>query len=359
MSEVSAIVESASAPLPELPLASASKKGRRTRRFGVEQHSRPPLARMLRIHDLILQNAHPNCTSMATEFEVSCKTVMRDLDFMRDQMHLPIAYNALQRGFCYTKPVSAFPRMTMTEGEIVALLVAQKSLEQYKGTAFEKPLKSAFQKMTSNLEDEGFFSFQDLNAAISFRPVGYAIQELRVFDILSQAVLEQRTVEFDYFKLTGKKPERRRVEPYHLGCIDNQWYLIGNDLVRAGVRTFALTRLSRPKILKSTFQRPEKFSIGDMMASSFSAFETPKPVRVVVRLDPFAARLASERVWHKSQKIKPVPGGGAELTLEVGLAPDLENWILGWGNHAKVLEPHELCERIASIARSMALQYSV
>lgn len=197
--------------------------------------------------------------------------------------------------------------MTMSEGEIVALLVAQKSLEQYRGTVFEKPLKSAFQKMTSNLEEEGFFSFQDLNEAISFRPVGYAIQELRVFDILSQAVLEQRTVEFDYFKLNGKKVERRRVEPYHLGCIDNQWYLIGNDLVRAGIRTFALTRLSNPKFLKSTFQRPQDFSIGDMMASSFSAFETPKPSRVVVRLDAFAARLASERVWHKSQKLNRSP----------------------------------------------------
>ena len=352
-------MKTVSAPSPELPLTTVPKKGRRTRRFGLEPHSRPPLARMLRIHDLIGQNSHPNCTSMAVEFEVSCKTVMRDIEFMRDQMSLPISYSPLHRGFCYTKPVSAFPRMTMTEGEIVALLVAQKSLEQYKGTAFEKPLKSAFQKMSSNLEEEGFFSFQDLSSAISFRPVGYAIQELRVFDTLSQAVLERRTVEFDYFKLTGKKPERRRVEPYHLGCIDNQWYLIGNDLVRSGVRTFALTRLSRPKILKTTFQRPEKFSVSEMMASSFSAFETPKPTRVVVRLDPFAARLASERVWHKSQKIKSLPGGGAELTLEVGLAPDLENWILGWGNHAKVLEPHELCERIASIARSMALQYSV
>ena len=96
-----------------------------------------------------------------------------------------------------------------------------------------------------------------------------------------------------------------------------------------------------------------------MMGGSFSAFETPKPSRVVIRLDAFATRLAAERVWHKSQKIKPLAGGGSEMTLEVGLAPDLENWILGWGNHAKVLEPNALCERIASIARSMALQYTV
>lgn len=343
---------------PELPLVTVKKKrARHAPRPGAEQHSRPPLARMLRIHDLISGNSHPNCTSMAVEFEVSPKTVMRDVDFMRDQMHLPIEYSALERGFCYTRPVSAFPRVSISEGEIVALLVAQKSLEQYKGTVFEKPLQSAFKKMTANLEDEGMFSLQDLNDAISFRPVGYAIQELRVFDILSRAVLEQRTVEFDYFKLNGKKAERRRVESYHLGCIDNQWYLIGKDLVRDKLRTFALTRLSHPKLLKTLFQRPKDFSIGDMMASSFSAFETPKPTRVVVRLDPFAARLAAERVWHKSQRIKPLPGGAAQLTLEVGLAPDLENWILGWGLHAKVLEPRELCERIASIARSMALQY--
>jgi hypothetical protein len=154
-------------------------------------------------------------------------------------------------------------------------------------------------------------------------------------------------------------PERRRVEAYHLGCIDNQWYLIGHDLVRGQRRTFAITRLSAPKILKQKFQRPSDFSMESMMNGSFSAFETPKPSRVVIRLDAFATRLAAERVWHKSQKIKPLAGGGSEMTLEVGLAPDLENWILGWGNHAKVLEPNALCERIASIARSMALQYTV
>ena len=45
------------------------------------------------------------------------------------------------------------------------------------------------------------------------------------------------------------------------------------------------------------------------------------------------------------------------MTLDVGLAPDLENWILGWGSHAEVLEPRELRESIASTARAMALQY--
>jgi len=94
-----------------------------------------------------------------------------------------------------------------------------------------------------------------------------------------------------------------------------------------------------------------------MMKDSFMAFEPGKTQKVRIRLDDFAARLATERIWHKSQKLKPLPGGGAEMSFEVGLAPDLENWILGWGRHAVVLEPKELRETIASTARAMALQY--
>ena len=320
--------------------------------------TRPPYVRMMKIHELIAAGAYPNCTTLADKFEVSYKTVQRDIDFMRDQMMLPIDYDSTQHGFLYTKPVSSFPAVKISQGEVVALLVAQKALEQYRGTAFEKPLCTAFEKMTASLQEEVSFSLEDLGYAFSFRPMGSAEQELKTFSLLADCVLANRTVEFDYHALKKNKSERRRVEPYHLGCINNQWYLIGNDLLRGKLRTFALTRLTRPKAQKQTFKRPADFSLSKMMKDSFMAFETGETRRVRLRLDDFAARLASERVWHKSQKLTPLAGGGAVMTLDVGIAPDLENWILGWGSHAVVMDPPELREQIASIARSMALQYS-
>ena len=324
------------------------------------QHSRatrPPYARMVQIHDLIAAGKHPNCTTLADRFEVSYKTVQRDIDFMRDQMLLPIDYSSAAHGFLYSKPVASFPLVTVSQGEIVALLVAQKAVEQYRGTIFEKPLQTAFEKITESMQDEVSISMSDLGNAFSFRPMGAAGQELGIFSALAECVLNNRTVEFDYHALNKPKAERRRVEPYHLGCMNNQWYLIGNDLQRGKIRTFALTRLTRPKALKQTFRRPADFSLSKMMKDSFMAFETGKTQTVRLRLDDFAARLASERIWHKSQKLKLLSGGGAEMTLEVGLAPDLENWILGWGSHAVVLEPPELRSQIASTARTMALQY--
>ena len=333
-------------------------RGDERRRIPSTRATRPPYARMLKIHEMISAGKFPNCSTLAGDFEVSYKTVQRDIDFMRDQMLLPINYDSVQHGFHYTEPVNSFPAVNITHGEVVALLVAQKALEQYRGTAFEKPLRVAFEKLTNGLQDQISMSLDDLGRAFSFRPMGAAEQELEIFNLLADCVLANKTVEFDYHGLKKNKTERRRVDPYHLGCINNQWYLVGNDQVRGKVRTFALTRMSRPKALKKSFVRPADFTIAKMLQDSFMAFETGKPKKIRIRLDDIAARLASERVWHKSQKLKPLSAGGAELSLEVGLAPDLENWILGWGSHATVLEPKELKDSIAATARAMALNYS-
>jgi predicted DNA-binding transcriptional regulator YafY len=48
---------------------------------------------MLRIHELLSADRRPNCSVLAREFEVSVKTVQRDVDFMRDQLMLPIEYD--------------------------------------------------------------------------------------------------------------------------------------------------------------------------------------------------------------------------------------------------------------------------
>ena len=85
---------------------------------------------------------------------MSAKTVQRDVDFMRDQLVLPLEYDRARHGFFYANRWRQFPLITVSEGELVALLVAQKAVEQYRGTSFEKPLQTAFQKLASSLSDE-------------------------------------------------------------------------------------------------------------------------------------------------------------------------------------------------------------
>lgn len=312
---------------------------------------------MVRIHELLTAGKYPNCSKLAREFEVSGKTIQRDIEFMRDQLALPIEYDGPRHGFFYAHAVAQFPMITVSEGELVALLVAQKAVEQYRGTSFEKPLHAAFEKLVASLGNEASVSLHELSEAVSFRSAGVPRSQIEVFELLADAVMTSRTVEFDYLSLRAKTSERRRVDPYHLACISSQWYLIAKDQARNSLRTFALTRVENATNTGLAFERPADFSAAKMLAGSFAAFEAGKTETIRIRFDDFAARLVAERQWHKSQKLHPHPDGGADLVMQVGVAPDLEAWILGWGGHAEVLEPATLREKIAVAAQEMARRY--
>ncbi len=116
-------------------------------------HSRPPLERMLRIHQSLQSGKFPNASTLARKIEVSTKSIHRDIEFMRDRLGLPIEYDSSRTGYRYTEEVSAFPNIQITEGELFALIVAEKALQQYRGTSFEKPLLSAIKKMEQSLPE--------------------------------------------------------------------------------------------------------------------------------------------------------------------------------------------------------------
>ena len=68
-------------------------------------YSRPPLERMMEIHESVKRNNFPNATTLATKLEVSTKTIHRDIQFMRDRWGLPIEFDAAYNGFRYTHSV--------------------------------------------------------------------------------------------------------------------------------------------------------------------------------------------------------------------------------------------------------------
>ena len=333
-------------------------RGRKIKQEAAEQFSRPPLARMMQLHAQLQARKFPNCRKLADELEVSAKTIQRDIEFMRDRLGLPIEYDQLHFGFVYTEPVTSFPSIQVSEGEIVALFVAQKALQQYRGTPFEAPLRAAFRKIEHGLKDRVTFSWSDLDAAISFRSAGQSMADLEVFELLSHAVLNSAEVEFRYRKLRSSTAETRRVRPYHLGCVDNQWYLFGFDLDRQQLRTFALPRVRDPRRTGVRFRRPANFSIGKFLDSSFGVFQGTGRTVVRVRFQPFAAQLVRERMWHHSQQIKELRDGGLELQLQLGSLEEIERWILSWGDQAEVLEPAKLRQRLAEVGRKFVAEYS-
>src|SRR5215471_9749748 len=124
---------------------------------------------MLKIHQELRSGRYPNAADLARKLEVSAKSIHRDLDFMRDRLELPIEYNGSRFGYYYSEKVNAFPTFQITEGELLALVVAEKALQQYRGTNFEKPLLSALKKMSQALPETISLSLSAAEQAISFR----------------------------------------------------------------------------------------------------------------------------------------------------------------------------------------------
>jgi proteasome accessory factor B len=321
------------------------------------QTSRPPIERMLRIHEELRRGAFTNCSKLARLLEVSRKTIVRDVAFMRDRLELPIEFDARINAYRYTHPVSAFPTVQVSEGELLALLVARKALEQYRGTPFHRQLEVSFEKLTGGLKDRISFSPADELQSVSFKNVGLGKADLAVFNALSGATLRQQEVEFDYRKPGETKSGRRRVRPYHLAHRENLWYLVAFDVTRGALRTFALPRISNPRVLGNQFVRPPDFSPEKFFATALGVLGGARDYRFVIRFNAAVADRVREREWHESQEMRDLPDGRLELHLRLGALPEIERWVLTWGADAEVVQPKELRQRLRATAAALVERY--
>ena len=307
---------------------------------------------MLRIHQTLQGGSYPNATTLAHEIEVSTKTIQRDLEFMRDRLNLPIQYDASRNGYHYTGEVNAFPTMQITEGEIFALVVAEKALQQYRGTSFEKPLLSAIKKMEQALPDTISLNLADIEQTISFRTRAEPILDLKTFDVLAKAVAQRQQLEI-YYRKPGQPAEKRTVDAYHLANINGEWYLFAYDHARKDLRTFVPARIQSVKPTGKTFERTQKFSLEKRLRDSFGVHAGEGEFDVVIRFNARAADYIREKKWHPSQTLRELKGGGAELKMKLSSLAEVQRWVLSWGGDAQVLKPKELAESIRTAAQKI------
>jgi predicted DNA-binding transcriptional regulator YafY len=308
---------------------------------------------MLRIHQSLQTGSFPNATKLAGELEVSTKSIHRDIEFMRDRLNLPIAYNGSRFGYHYTGLVRAFPTMQITEGELVALVIAEKALQQYRGTQFEKPLLSAIRKIEQSLPDTISLNLADVEQTISFRTRAEPILNLAVFDALAKATAHRQQLALTYRKPGSRQAELRLVDPYHLANINGEWYLFAWDHARKDIRTFVPARVSAVKPTGKTFARPEKFSLEKRLRDSFGVHSGEGDYDVVIRFNARAADYIREKKWHESQQLRELKGGGVELRFELSSLREIERWVLSWGGDASVIKPRELLEAVRRAAHSI------
>jgi predicted DNA-binding transcriptional regulator YafY len=320
---------------------------------------REPTERMLRIHELVAAGKFPNGSTLANDLQVSTKTIKRDFQFMRDHFDLPLAYDNNRHGYFYSKRVDKFPGgPKITEADLFAILITHKTIEQYKGTPFYQPLMVAFQKLTGQLDSRERYTFDTLHDVMSFRPLAPEGTDMEIFKTVTSALQDCRVLKFEYRKPGEKVVEARTINPYHLICSDNRWYLIAYDPARADIRKFALGRISAPRLTGDRFTKPADFDVKKYLKGSFTVMGGTGDYEVVIEFDAWATDQLRGRQWHPSQCVTELPSGGSQMRMRLSCLEEIERWILSWGTHAHVVSPVALAERIRCIAEALLNRYT-
>jgi predicted DNA-binding transcriptional regulator YafY len=203
------------------------------------------------------------------------------------------------------------------------------------------------------------FSVGSLDEVLSFRPFAPGDADVCAFEALSAGIRNRQQVSFLYRNHGSLVTRQRNVCPYHLAHVHGQWYLFGLDLARKARRTFVLCRLSQPRLLKTSFEMPEKFDLNTYLRESFTVYhgKDGDDYEVVVDLDAWGADEVRGRRWHASQQLTELPKGMLRVSLRLNNLEEVEKWVMGLGVHATVVRPLALRERLRKAATELVQRY--
>ena len=317
---------------------------------------KPQHSRLLFIDREIGKGNYPNCAKLAGDYEVSAKTIQRDIDYMRFQLDAPIEYSAQRRGYYYTEANYKLPAISIKESDLFAIYLAEKLLAQYEGTPIYDNLFSVFRKIEDSLPERTMMDMGKDNARFTVFPPSNTLIRPGIWENVAEAIRLSKRISVLY-RPPGNSPASREIDPYHGVRFEGDWYVVAYCHLRKDIRTFSLARMEGVEVLSESFRIPEGFDFTRLTASNFGIHWGVDEHRVKVLFDKKAAGYIRERCWHPTQHIDENPDGSLTLSLTVNHLLELKRWILSWGSMAKALEPPELVADLKRSVREMAVHY--
>jgi predicted DNA-binding transcriptional regulator YafY len=303
---------------------------------------------------------YPNAGAIADHFEVSRKTAQRTIEYMRDQLRRPLEYSAEHRGWYYSEPAYPLPAIELTEGDLIAILLAERLARQYRGTALGRQVTEAFSKVLAALTDAVSVDFDALADAYSFETAATSDLDPKVFRRLGRAIVDMRQIEMTYFSAARGKATRRLVDPLHLRNYQGEWYLIAFDHLREEVRDFHAGRVRELSVTEMTFKRPEGFDLDRYLASGFGMIRGAEPIHVEMIFDEYQSRWIRERApAHSTEQREELAGGRLKVTMTVTALDGVKRYVMQYGSHVEVLKPESLRRALAEESETIREMYKV
>jgi len=320
---------------------------------------KPQYKRLLFIDRKIKGGSYPNCSSMAREWEVSRKTVQRDIDYLRNDLDAPVAYDPLKRGYCYTEPSFSLPAINVSESDLFAVCVAQTVLSQYRNTPLFQKLSSVFEKIRDSFPEKTTVHPSWMSERIIVFPEPATNVNSDIWDTLAKAIRDNRQLGIFHASPVhkGHALEERKVDPYYLVSYKGEWYLSTYCHHREAIRTFAVSRITKARILEEGFRLPAEMTKKRIFGDQFGIVWKDKFHKVRIRFSSEVAPYILERQWHPLQKIHNLRNGGCILEFTTNHLNEVKDWVLSWGSGATVIAPAVLVKKTQQVLRQALKNY--
>lgn len=206
---------------------------------------------------------------------------------------------------------------------------------------------SNFQRMI-----EAFDMFNSLNLAQDLSP--FIQLEKRkpqgtenLYGLL-HAIKNKLQITFHYEKFWEEEITTRQAEPYALKEFKNRWYLVAKDTKDAGIKSFALDRLTALEITTRTFIYPAGFDIEEYYRYCFGIISAngQEPQEIILSFLPFQGKYIKTLPLHESQKVLVDTEEELRISLRLCITHDLVMELLSFGENMKVLQPLALADEI-------------
>ena len=286
--------------------------------------------RMLAIVIHLLNKQRASARELAEKFEVSIRTVYRDIDAINLAGIPVVSYSGNNGGFGIMENYK-LDRQLLSLNDMKSMLSALKGINS---TLEDRYLTSAIDKITTLIPKDKAdeFDSHNGNVIIDILPWTYGEVQKAIVRSLNDAIKDRVVVSFDYKNLKGER-YRRTVEPMSLVFKGYSWYLYGYCLAKNDYRIFRITRMKELEVSSDVFDRRDQsyFDVvpwGDADASS---------IELKLKFFPEIKEKIEESF--DNDGIVYLEDGSMIMNLRMPEDNWLYSFILSFGEHAEVLEP--------------------
>jgi len=297
------------------------------------------LDRLIGILTTLLQNDRVTAPALAKKFEVTRRTIGRDVDSLC-QAGIPIITHQGAGGGISIAEGFKLDKSVLTVDELSGIVAALKGI----GSVSEQSqIERTLDKLGANAD-----AIVSLSEPVIIDLASYYKGSLtEKIEIIKRAILDRQLIEFDYYYEKGES--RRCIEPYLAIFQWTSWYVFGFCRERMDWRMFKLARLWNLSSCDEPFTLrdipPEKRDFNSHLTDDF---------KLVAMFDA-SAKYQLIEAYGLDSYYETEQG----LWLEVGFTNRsyMISWLLSFGDKVKVLEPVDIADDIKMAAKKILSFY--